>query len=86
MHLRKKLILARRCIYILYMLKVRITIFIPATQNFFLLRYFVIPKELNCDEFCFHFGRADASTVNDGYVYNLTEFGQVRENFFCNCR
>lgn len=33
------------------------------------------------DKLYFYFYRADASIVDDGYVYNLTEFGQVCKNY-----
>lgn len=33
------------------------------------------------DQFYFYFYRADASIVDNGYVYNLTEFGKVYQNY-----
>lgn len=33
------------------------------------------------DQFYFYFYRADASIVDNGYVYNLTDFGKVCEGY-----
>jgi len=51
----------------------------PASENVVFQRS-VSRMMMIYDQRRLYFYRADASTVNDGYVYNLTEFGQVCES------
>jgi hypothetical protein len=52
---------------------------IPVSENIVVQRF--VPRIMMIyDQRRLYFYRADASTVNDGYVYNLTEFGQVCES------